>query len=61
VPAGTLLVAESGIRDAADVARLGAAGVDAVLVGESLVRAADGRAAAGELTRHTRAPRPVTR
>ncbi|MEX0891905.1 MAG: indole-3-glycerol phosphate synthase TrpC [Gemmatimonadota bacterium] len=60
VPPGTLLVAESGIRDAADVARLGAAGVDAVLVGESLVRAADGGAAAGALTGHPRAPRPVT-
>ena len=45
VPAATTLVAESGIRTAEDVARLGAAGVDAVLVGESLMRQEDLRAA----------------
>ncbi|MBP6631837.1 MAG: indole-3-glycerol phosphate synthase TrpC [Kofleriaceae bacterium] len=39
VPPGVVLVAESGIRTAADVARLGAAGAHAVLVGESLMRA----------------------
>ena len=38
LPGGTVLVAESGIRSAADVDRLGEAGVDAVLVGESLMR-----------------------
>ncbi len=43
-PPGTLLVAESGLREAADVARVRAAGVDAVLVGETLMRAADKRA-----------------
>ncbi len=37
-------VAESGIRDRADAARMRAAGYDAVLVGESLVRAGDARA-----------------
>jgi len=41
VPAGVCLVAESGIRTPEDVARLAAAGVDAVLVGEALVAAAD--------------------
>jgi indole-3-glycerol phosphate synthase len=41
VPADRVLVAESGIRDAADVARLRAAGVDAMLVGETLMRARD--------------------
>jgi indole-3-glycerol phosphate synthase len=41
VPSGALLVAESGIRDVADVANLAAVGVDAVLVGETLMRAAD--------------------
>jgi indole-3-glycerol phosphate synthase len=41
VPAGVTLVAESGIRTAEDVARLGAAGIDAVLVGESLMRQDD--------------------
>jgi indole-3-glycerol phosphate synthase len=38
VPADRLLVAESGIASAADVDRLGAAGVDAVLVGETVMR-----------------------
>ena len=38
VPGDVLLVSESGIRDADDVARVAAAGADAVLVGEALVR-----------------------
>lgn len=38
VPGEVLLVSESGIRDAGDVARVVAAGADAVLVGEALVR-----------------------
>ncbi|HVB05865.1 MAG TPA: indole-3-glycerol phosphate synthase TrpC [Acidimicrobiales bacterium] len=41
LPDGVVRVAESGIRDAADVARLRDAGFDAVLVGEALVTAAD--------------------
>lgn len=45
IPAGRVLVAESGIRDAADVARLRAAGVDAMLVGEALMRSAEPAAA----------------
>jgi indole-3-glycerol phosphate synthase len=49
VPADLTLVAESGIRSADDVRRLGAAGVDAVLVGESLMRQEDLRAAAAAL------------
>jgi len=49
IPAGVVKVAESGVRGAADAARLGAAGFDAVLVGESLVRAADAAAAVREL------------
>ncbi|MFO7259690.1 MAG: indole-3-glycerol phosphate synthase TrpC [bacterium] len=40
-PVGCVLVAESGIRSRADVERLASAGVDAVLVGESLMRAPD--------------------
>jgi indole-3-glycerol phosphate synthase len=45
IPAGVVRVAESGIRDGADAARLAAAGYDAVLVGESLVTAPDPGAA----------------
>ncbi|MCE9554439.1 MAG: indole-3-glycerol phosphate synthase TrpC [Planctomycetes bacterium] len=41
VPDQCLLVAESGIHTAADVARLRAAGIDAMLVGESLMRSKD--------------------
>ena len=41
VPRGIPFVAESGIRTAADVARLKAAGIDAMLVGESLMRQPD--------------------
>ena len=39
VPTGTVLVAESGIKTAADIRRLGDAGAHAVLVGEQLMRA----------------------
>jgi indole-3-glycerol phosphate synthase len=39
VPRHAVLVAESGIRDAADVRALAAAGADAILVGEALMRA----------------------
>jgi indole-3-glycerol phosphate synthase len=49
IPAGVLAVAESGIRDVGDVARLAEAGFQAVLVGETLVRSADRRAAVAEL------------
>ena len=43
-PAGLTAVAESGIRGAADAARLAEAGYHAVLVGETLVRSGDRRA-----------------
>ncbi|MEX1257069.1 MAG: indole-3-glycerol phosphate synthase TrpC [Gemmatimonadota bacterium] len=49
VPEGIVLVSESGIRTSDDVRRLGARGVHAVLVGESLLRAPDPGAAAREL------------
>ncbi|MBW3571979.1 MAG: indole-3-glycerol phosphate synthase TrpC [Gemmatimonadetes bacterium] len=49
VPAHVTYVGESGIRTAADVDRLGAAGVDAILVGESLMRQPDVRSAAAAL------------
>ncbi len=38
VPSGAVTVAESGVRQPADVARLVAEGADAVLVGEALMR-----------------------
>lgn len=41
VPAEVLAVAESAIREIADAERVAAAGFDAVLVGEALVRATD--------------------
>jgi indole-3-glycerol phosphate synthase len=52
VPDEVLLVAESGIKTRADVARLEAAGIAAMLVGESLLRQPDpGQAAAALLGR----------
>ena len=39
VPASSCFVAESGIHTAADVARLSREGIDAILVGEALVKA----------------------
>ena len=50
IPGDVVVVGESGVRGRADVERLAAAGVDAVLVGESLVRADDAAAAVRELT-----------
>jgi indole-3-glycerol phosphate synthase len=50
LPAAALKVAESGIAAAADVARLRAAGFDAFLVGESLLRAVDPAAKLRELS-----------
>lgn len=41
IPEGVLFVSESGVRDAEDAKRLRAAGADAVLVGEALMRAQD--------------------
>ena len=41
IPAGRVVVTESGILAAADVARMRAAGVHAFLVGEAFMRAAD--------------------
>ncbi len=42
VPPGIVLVSESGIRTAEDLARIKACGVDAVLIGEALMRGAAG-------------------
>ncbi len=52
IPDGVVAVAESGIRDAADARRLAEAGYDAILVGETLVRAADRPAALQGLIGH---------
>jgi indole-3-glycerol phosphate synthase len=54
VPEGVLVVGESGIHGADDVRRLEAAGVSAILVGESLVKAADRRAAIAALLERDR-------
>jgi indole-3-glycerol phosphate synthase len=48
--AGRLLVSESGIFTRADLDRLAPLGVDAVLVGEALIREADVAAKVGELS-----------
>ncbi len=49
MPEGVVRVAESGVRDAADVGVLGNAGYHAVLVGESLVKHGDPEAGVAEL------------
>jgi indole-3-glycerol phosphate synthase len=49
IPLDVLLVAESGIRDAADARRMREAGAAAILVGELLMRAADPAACIQEL------------
>lgn len=49
VPGNVIMVSESGIRDRQDVLRLMSARVDAVLVGESLMRQPDPGAAAAAL------------
>jgi indole-3-glycerol phosphate synthase len=41
IPPEVVVVSESGISDRQEVARLEAAGVDAILVGEGLLRAQD--------------------
>jgi indole-3-glycerol phosphate synthase len=49
IPSEVVAVAESGIRDADDVASLAGAGFQAVLVGETLVRSGDRRGAVSGL------------
>jgi indole-3-glycerol phosphate synthase len=51
VPSDRLFVAESGIRTREDVERLRAAGVDAMLIGESLLRATNPAEKIAELLR----------
>lgn len=57
IPSDVVAVAESGVRDAADAARLAAAGYQAVLVGEALVAADDKASAVAALRGHPVAPR----
>lgn len=49
-PSDVVFVSESGIRDASDIAKLKTAGVDAVLIGETLMRARDKRLALAQLS-----------
>ncbi len=49
IPSGVLFVSESGVDSAEDVARLREIGADAVLVGETLMRASDKKARLAEL------------
>ena len=51
IPAEVVRVAESGIRTGEDMGRLRAAGYDAFLIGESLMRQADPGAALAEMLR----------
>ena len=51
VPAGKVVVSESGIHYREEIEELEQAGVDAVLIGEVLMRAPDTEAAVRELTR----------
>lgn len=44
VPEDVIFVSESGVRDAEDIRRLSAMGADAVLIGETLMRAKDKKA-----------------
>jgi len=52
IPCETVVVSESGIANRRDVKRLEAAGISAVLVGESLMRAADIGLAVDQLLGH---------
>ncbi len=60
VPESVVLVSESGIRTRGDVALLGGVGVDAVLVGEALLRAPSPGQRAAELSDVPASPRSPT-
>ena len=62
LPEEAVVVAESGVRDPADVRGYAAAGASAVLVGESAVTGADARTAVADLVaagRHLAVPGAV--
>jgi indole-3-glycerol phosphate synthase len=56
IPNGVLKVAESGIENGGDIARLRGAGYDAFLIGESLMKAASPREALRGLLAESAAP-----
>lgn len=60
IPDDVVAVAESGIADGDDAARLAAAGFQAVLVGETFVRAPDPAAAVAAMAGHPVGPRRAT-
>lgn len=49
IPQNVLFVSESGVRNAEDIAKLRTIGADAVLIGETLMRAVDKKAKLNEL------------
>jgi indole-3-glycerol phosphate synthase len=61
MPAGALVVAESGVRDADDVVHFAENGADAVLVGEALVRHQDPETAVSAFTAAGRQARTALR
>jgi indole-3-glycerol phosphate synthase len=62
LPTDVIRIAESGVRDTADLLAYAGAGTDAVLVGEGLVTSGDPRAAVADLVtagRHPSCPKPA--
>ena len=49
IPDSVLFVSESGVQNAADIQKLREIGADAVLIGETLMRAADKKGALANL------------
>jgi indole-3-glycerol phosphate synthase len=56
IPAGRIVVSESGIQSPTDIERLARAGVDAILVGEALMRSGD---VAASVRAFSNIPRPA--